>query len=94
MGQGLKLPRLFRIETGENIFRHRLPQDPGEKLWLRGKCLGAQARRLPDLLEDAKINMRRQILPARVGQQIASVLVAMIGAKRSLGACRRKPIVR
>ena len=68
MREGLKLPHLFRVQIFKIIFFHRRRKNAREKLRLRAKSFRRQASLLANFLNRREINVRGQILFARVRQ--------------------------
>ena len=94
MGQRLKLSHLFCVQTDKAFFRHGFLQNARQKLRLRAKLFGLQARNFTRLLQGGEIDMRRQILPAGTGQKVIGHMLPLIGAQRAASACRLKHFFR
>ena len=93
MRERLKLPRAAGVPFGKGIFRDGLLENTREKPRLRAKIHGLQSAGLARILNGREIDVRGQILFARIGQQIVGDMVAMIRAKRAAKAGRRKHFV-
>jgi len=80
MSQRLKLACLLRVQAGKGFFRQGLLQDTRPEIAAGCKNLRSASRRPRQFFESQKINVRGQVLFARVRQQIVADVVAMIGA--------------
>jgi len=92
MGEGLKLPDLFRGELRECFLflRDGFLEDAGKELRLRAKLFGAQAGGFAGGLDGAEIDMGGEVLAAGIGQEIVCDVVLVIGAQGAFLAGGRK----
>ena len=88
MREGLKLPRAGTVPFAQSSTGLGLRQDLCQESCLRQKAFRRQAGGFTGFLAGGEIDVRRQILFAGVGQNIAGDLMPVIGPQRAIQAGR------
>ena len=90
MSERLKLSNLFGVQLGKSFFCHGFLHDTGQKLRLSAKLFGSQADGFTRPLDGGEVDVCGQVLFTRIGQQVISNTMPIIGPQRPACAGRRK----